>query len=41
MRYIGILPAFITIDGIHAWVRELRGHDEPGAQERVHKENRA
>jgi AbrB family looped-hinge helix DNA binding protein len=27
--FIGALPAFKTKEEINAWLRELRGHDEP------------
>lgn len=37
-RYIGILSAFTTMDEIHAWLHDLRGHDESEASEGIDQE---
>jgi len=26
--YVGVLPAFSSVEEINAWVRDLRGHDQ-------------
>lgn len=30
--YVGILPAFSTLEEINAWIRDLRDEDPPGAE---------
>ena len=32
--YVGILPAFASVDEINAWVRDLRDDDPPGSTSR-------
>ena len=36
--YVGILPAFASVDEINAWVRDLRDDDPPGSVSRCEAE---
>ena len=36
--YVGILPAFSSLEEINAWIRDLRDDDPPGAKSRTEAE---